>query len=143
MKALSIKQPWASLIIRGGKDIENREWRTHYRGIVAIHASAKMDRSEMEDACDFMRIFVPRFSADRFKADVFPCGAILGTVDLVDCVTVTDSPWFVGHYGFVLQNPVAFELPIPCRGKLGFWDIPEAVMPSVREWKVATRKVTA
>ena len=41
MKALSIKQPWASLIAHGIKDIENRNWKTHFRGRIYIHASAK------------------------------------------------------------------------------------------------------
>lgn len=138
MKALTIKQPWASLIIRGGKDIENRDWRTRYTGIIAIHSSAKMSREDMQDACDLMRQFVPRFSADRFRQDGFPTGAILGTVEIVGCVSQSDSPWFVGDYGFVLRNAVAFSEPIPCRGALGFWEVPEdLVRRSRHEYRTA------
>ncbi len=133
MKALTIKQPWASLIIRGGKDIENRDWRASHRGIVAIHSSAKLDRSEMDDACDMMRGFVPGFSADRFRQDKFPTGVILGTVEIVDCVTASDSAWFCGEYGFLLRNPVAFETPISCRGALSFWNVPESLLPEMRD----------
>lgn len=133
MKALTVKQPWSSLIIRGGKDIENRAWRTNYRGVVAIHSSAKLERSEMEDACGLMRGFVPRFSAERFELDIFPVGVILGTVEIVDCVKTSDSPWFCGDFGFVLRNAVAFERPIPCRGALLFWDVPERHLPDMRE----------
>lgn len=52
-------------------------------------------------------------------------GCIVGTVDIVDCVSKSDSPWFFGRYGFVLANPVAFEKPIPCKGALGFFTVPE------------------
>lgn len=140
MKALTIKQPWASLIVRGGKDIENRTWRTNVRGLVAIHSSAKLERSEMEDACSMMHGFIPQFSAEKFRQDKFPTGVILGTVEIVDCVTSSESPWFCGEFGFVIQNPVAFETPLPCRGALNFWEIPQNLMPTMREhWRSAKR----
>jgi len=132
VRALTVKQPWASLIVRGGKDIENRDWRTHQRGIVAIHSSAKLEEREMQDACGLMRGFIYKFSERLFRADRFPTGAILGTVELVDCVSSSDSPWFVGDFGFVLRNPVAFPQPIPCRGALLFWEVPGALMPEMR-----------
>ena len=53
MKALSIRQPWAWLIIHGGKDIENRCWPTKFRGRMLIHAAKGMTRAEHEDAIDF------------------------------------------------------------------------------------------
>jgi hypothetical protein len=137
MKALTVKQPWASLIIRGGKDIENRDWYTGQRGIVAIHSSAKLEHGEMDSACDMMSGFVPRFSAQRFKLDIFPTGVILGTVEIVGCVKSCKSPWFCGHFGFVLQNAVPFETPIPCRGALGFWDVPAHLLPGMREQYLA------
>jgi hypothetical protein len=46
---------------------------------------------------------------------------------MVGCVSECDSPWFVGKYGFILQNPAAFLNPIPCKGALGFWDVPERI----------------
>ena len=54
-------------------------------------------------------------------------------MEIVDCVAASDSPWFVGDYGFVLRNPVSFETPIPCRGALSFWNVPEGLLPAMRE----------
>lgn len=128
MKALSIIQPWAELIVLGHKDIENRTWPTKVRGWVAVHASKSYSRAEWEfaqSALDDVREFV-RWRIDLpsiEKADV-AFGAIIGTVEIVDCVTASESPWFFGKYGFVLRNPVKFDKPIPCRGALGFWEFP-------------------
>ena len=133
MKALTIKQPWASLIVRGGKDIENRDWGTSMRGIIAIHSSAKLEEREMFSACCFMEGFIPNFSSQFFREDTFPVGLILGTVEIVGCVKASDSPWFCGEFGFVLKNAVAFRTPIPCKGKLGFWNVPEELLPGMRE----------
>jgi hypothetical protein len=49
-------------------------------------------------------------------------GAIIGEVDIIDCVTESNSLWFEGKYGFVLANPVLYDKPIPCRGQLGFFE---------------------
>lgn len=128
MKVLTIKQPWAQLIIDGAKDIENRDWPTSVRGRIGVHASAKLDKQEILDACDFMASWIPKFSKRIFTAEAlsYPVGAILGTVELVDCLKLPrlagDSPWFVGEYGFVLRNPQKFETPIPAKGALGFWE---------------------
>jgi hypothetical protein len=118
MKALSIRQPWASLIVSYGKDIENRNWRTNIRGKILIHASKRRDpQTEMAAIAAAKRIlgFSPIFGDA-------PMGGIIGTVDIVDCVSDSDSPWFVGKFGFVLENPQGFPL-IPYKGKLGFFDI--------------------
>jgi hypothetical protein len=55
-------------------------------------------------------------------ADEVEFGCILGTVEIIDCVQQSTSPWFVGKYGYVLRNPIAFKTPIPMKGKLGFWN---------------------
>jgi hypothetical protein len=113
MKALSIQQPWAWLIATGAKDIENRTWRTHYRGTVAIHAS-RWDNS----------------APDKINGIIIPeklwIGCIVGFVDIVDCVTESKSKWFQGPHGFVLKNAREIE-PIECKGRLGIWTIPENV----------------
>ena len=49
-------------------------------------------------------------------------GGIIGEVDIVDCVTESQSIWFEGRYGFILSNPVLYKQPIPCRGQLGFFE---------------------
>ena len=113
MKAISINQPWAWAILHGGKDIENRDWKTSYRGKVLIHAGLKFDASGLEFVEQQCGLLIP--PNDR------PRGAILGEVEIVDCVTESDSPWFFGRYGFVLRNPKPMT-PRRCKGALGFFD---------------------
>lgn len=124
--ALTIKQPWASLIVaaaRGAKDIENRSRRTHYRGSVLIHASKKLDVAEMRSWVALREargIKITWRDGAPPKFGDLPCGGVIGVADIVDCVTESTSPWFVGEFGFVLAN--ARPLPFfPCRGSLGFW----------------------
>ncbi len=122
MKALSIRQPWAWLILNAGKDIENRDWSTNVRGRILIHAGKGMTRDEYENAQDLLW--------DINEAVRFPAfgelerGGIVGAVEIIDCVTKSDSPWFFGEYGFVLRNPE--RLPFrPLLGKLGFFGVPD------------------
>lgn len=109
--ALSIRQPWAWLIVNGHKDIENRDWRTPFRGRVLIHAGKKHDGSPLEwDWPDIKR------------PDTFQYGGIVGEAEIVDCVEAHPSDWFYGPYGFVLRN--AKPLPfVPYQGKLGFFEV--------------------
>lgn len=121
MKALSIRQPWAWLIINGGKDIENRTWPTKYRGQVLIHAAKGMTRAEYEDALDPLHasggsvIDLPAF-------EDLERGGIVGSVEIVDCVRDSDSPWYMGAWGFVLRNPKPLTFQ-PLKGRLGFFDV--------------------
>jgi hypothetical protein len=130
--ALSTRQPWASLIILAGKDIENRNWPTYKRGPLLIHAAKTMTKREYNEAIDFA------VSIDRSRTmgllasgvlafDNLPRGGIIGSVNLVDCVRRSTSPWFVGPNGFVLrdQKPLPF---VPCKGQLGFFEV-EGVQP--------------
>ncbi len=109
MKALSIQQPWAWLIVAGFKDIENRSWRTSYRGPVLIHAGKKYDGDR--DDWEWPEIERPVH---------FDMGGIVGEAEIVDCVTSSPSRWFYGEYGFVIRNarPLSFR---PCRGMLSFF----------------------
>ena len=122
MMALTIKEPWAWLIIHGGKDIENRGWPCSYRGRIAIHASGKaVPKWEYRDVVRFVREFDPAL-ADRIPAySDLVLGAVIGTVTLADCVKHSPSPWFQGDYGFVLEDPSALTVPTPAKGKLGLW----------------------
>jgi hypothetical protein len=129
--ALSIRQPWAWAVIHAGKDIENRDWSQFnpglkFRGSVAIHASAGMTQDEYFDAWGDIRHIrigidaVPEKLAEPPQASQLQFGGIIGVADVVDAVTASDSPWFVGPVGLVLANP----RPVPflrCRGALGFF----------------------
>ena len=122
MKALSIRQPWAWLILHAGKDIENRRWSTRVRGRILIHAAKGMTRTEYDAAQDPLWksrgavIVLPPFES-------LPRGGIVGTIELVDCVSASDSLWFEGPFGFVLRRPEPLEFR-PHRGELGFFEVP-------------------
>ena len=59
----------------------------------------------------------------RFLEGLWKQGAIIGEADIIDCVTWSNSPWFVGPYGFILQNPILYDKPIPYKGRLGFFEV--------------------
>jgi hypothetical protein len=122
MKALSIRQPWAWLVLHAGKDIENRDWRVRnpalrFRGTCLIHAGIAL-----QPISDDLRAWVRRTSGvDLPRSDEFPRGGIVGHVDVIDVVRISSSPWFEGPCGLVLANPK----PLPfraCRGMLGFFE---------------------
>ena len=117
MKALSIWQPWAWLILHGGKDIENRSWPTQQRGIIAVHTGKKFD----QEGYDFVRAEWPEIQMP--KTYEFERGGIVGTVKIVDCVKQSGSPWFFGPFGFVLKDPKASPLQA-FRGRQGFFTYP-------------------
>jgi len=96
MKILAIKQPWASLIVHGLKDVENRTWSTRYRGPLLIHASQRRDDVTMDE---IERRFGVRLD------DELPLGGIVGVTEIVDCVRPHPSRWyFPGCFAFVLAN---------------------------------------
>lgn len=121
MLALSIRQPWAWLILRGGKDIENRDWPTKFRGRVLVHAAKGMTRDEFDSAAIFS--FGRIGMATLPTMDMLQRGGIVGSVEIVDCVQQHSSHWFVGSYGFVLRDPLLLPFT-PWRGQLGFFDVP-------------------
>lgn len=125
MKALSIRQPWAWMIMHAGKDIENRDWPTRFRGRVLIHASKGMTRDEWAEAWAFASGSGATYKAVQagLRSDTVERGGIVGSVEIVDCVTSSLSRWFMGDYGFVLRNPILLPF-MPMRGALGFFDVP-------------------
>lgn len=115
MKAISIRQPWAWLIVNGYKDIENRSWRTKYRGQVLIHASQGVKKAEYERAkelTDRLGIALPTS---------FETGGIVGVAIITDCVEQSESPWFFGEKGFVLSDARPLEF-IQMKGRLSFFE---------------------
>ena len=119
LPALSIRQPWAHLILHCGKDVENRTWATTFRGRVLIHASKGCTQMEYESARMFVVTDIPQ-DVEFPPFDVLVRGGIIGEVEIVDCVQKSGSPWFCGPYGFVLQNPKWLPFQ-PCRGALKFF----------------------
>lgn len=120
MKALTIKQPWASLIAEGIKDIENRTWKTNFRGRIYIHCSApKKFKIELTDD---QTIKAAPVLAKVIEPGL-PFGAIIGEVDIIDCVLGHKSIWAQDDcYNWVLENAVLYDEPIlNVKGKLSFW----------------------
>lgn len=107
VKCLSIKQPFASAILTGQKDEEYRTWRTHYRGLLAIHAG----KSIMADRFDEY----PNFDPKRIQR-----GVILGVVDLVDCQPDIYEP---DVWAWMVRNPRWLARPLPYKGSLGVFDV--------------------
>jgi hypothetical protein len=120
MKCLSIRQPWAWLVVNGWKNIENRTWRTRYRGDLLIHAAVAVTRADYE-AC---RIFVDGIHADLAMPayEDLPRGGIVGEVTVLDCVRGHTSPWFTGPVGWVLADALECRL-IPWHGRQGLFDV--------------------
>lgn len=115
MKVLSIKQPWAWLIVNGYKDVENRNWKTNFRGKCLIHAGKQFDSEGYKFVKEnFKDIQLP-------QKEEFEFGGIIGEVEIIDCVVQHSSPWFFGDFGFVLKNPQKKEF-IPLKGQLGFFN---------------------
>ena len=135
MKAISIRPPWAWAILNAKKDIENRTWRTKILGTVAVHASQTMRRSEYAEALRKIKTVSPRVKVPPYES--MSRGAIIGVVDIVGCEPTTKSKWHArGHYGFLLANPRALRRPVPCKGSLSFWEVPENIAKRIsRELK--------
>lgn len=107
VKALTIRQPWASLIMAGIKDVENRSRPTRFRGTIAVHAGQGVSPEGM--------------AAHGHLLAQYPAGAIIGTVEITDCVRDSGSEWAMdGHWHWVLANPRPC-VPVAAEGKLSFW----------------------
>jgi hypothetical protein len=133
MKALSMKQPWAWLVCAGIKDTENRYWHVRdYPRRIYVHASKTLDKA----AFDWLAVNIPKDTLKKAMVDgvpnrgMFVTGAIIGEVDIVGCKFRSAdfnanlfSIWhMLGQWGFDLSNAVLYDKPIPCKGKLGFFE---------------------
>jgi len=114
MKALSVNQPWAWCLVNGYKPVENRDWETGFRGLLLIHAGLKFD----DDGYEFIKRTFPCIPLP--PKDEIDRGGIVGHVNVVDCVSDMESPWFFGKYGFVITDAQPCTL-IPCKGALGLF----------------------
>lgn len=127
MKAISVKHPWPWLMFHASppKDIENRDWPTKYRGELWIHCSKLVDSLECDAAMALIRRHRLNIELPTIAELKRTAGHIIGRVTVTDCVRRSESPWFVGDYGFVLADPRPLVTPVYCRGSLGLWDVPE------------------
>jgi hypothetical protein len=139
MKAITIKQPWATLIALGEKRFETRGWQTKYRGELAIHAGKQVDR----DACLEPEIKAALVRNGILSISMLPTGSVIATTILKDCIrsgeTWTDgyilengervySPEYEfgdftpGRYAWDLGDVKQLPEPIPAKGQLSLWN---------------------
>jgi hypothetical protein len=114
MKALSINQPWAWAILYAGKRVENRKWKTNFRGRFFLHAGLRFDDAGVE--------WIENHFPDLTLPESYQMGGVIGQATITDCVSQSDSPWFFGPYGFVLKDVVPIKF-VPCRGMLNFFEV--------------------
>jgi hypothetical protein len=132
MKAISLLQPWATLVVMGVKKIETRSWSTPYRGRILIHASLGKAGSIFTDHPTFTK-YIPDFKK-------LPLGAIIGEATLTAILRVEDfalpdtemnrmtleekafGDYSPGRYGWLLEDAMAYDTPIVARGHLRMWE---------------------
>jgi len=151
MKALSVRQPWAQLLIIGAKRLETRSWQTSHRGLLAIHASQQIDETAkiITSAQPFRKYLEPQ-GFDRW--DKLPRGAVIGFCHLLDCIncdhpsarTLWHTPdeqafgdFRAGRWAWLMASepnqtpptPLVVSPPIPWKGKLSVFDLPDELFP--------------
>ena len=124
MKTLTIKQPWATLIMQGYKRFEFRSWQTKYRGDLLIHAGKGIDKETMKRLV-------------KYLPEELPYGKILGKVKLVDCIKMSPEfkelllkensdiytkSSFQENYGWQVSEVEVFDKPIEAKGHLSLWE---------------------
>lgn len=127
IKALSIQQPWAWLIVNGYKDIENRSWKypPKYRGQLLIHAGKSFDFEGAKWVeSEFPEIPLPKHAGE------FNRGGFVGLCRLNDVVEHDGSEWFFGPLGFKLRSPGPIKF-IPYKGQLGLFNVPDEIIQKV------------
>lgn len=144
MKAITLTQPWASLVAMGAKRIETRSWRTPYRGRIAIHAAKGFPKWARETCNE------PEFAAE-LGPDVLPVGVVIATAYLVCCLPTRElqlnrmilfadelrtrdreivfdgderrfGDYSIGRWGWLLADIEELKVPIPVKGALGLWE---------------------
>ncbi|WP_433717479.1 ASCH domain-containing protein (plasmid) [Nocardia sp. CA-084685] len=128
-KALSVRRPWANLIVAGHKPIENRTWSTRYRGEVVIHAGARWER----DGADL----AAALNISGFASSAQCPSGYLGVAQLRDVHRAAGccAPWGQqdqGVYHWVFTDAVALPAPVPGPGRLGLYRVPADVRAVLR-----------
>ncbi|WP_342088032.1 ASCH domain-containing protein [Dyadobacter sp. OTU695] len=134
MKAISVQQPWAGLLVLGIKKCETRSWNTKFRGKIAIHASAKMPKEGealLKELCELLPDTF--FKGSRAYNMCTVLGCVLGRVQVEDCRSTNDmkpvnagekmlGDFSANRYYWWCINPEAYLTPIPAVGQLSIWE---------------------
>jgi len=135
MKCLSVSQPFADLLVKGKKTIELRSWNTAFRGEFLVHAPSKIRKE------DYKRL--------KIKTNL-PTGAIIGKAEIYDVKNYSSKNevkkdakkhfasknFYSRKYGFCLKNAKEFRVPIPYKGKIGFFDV--NLKPKIKKNQIKT-----
>src|SRR5208337_367600 len=121
MRCLSVRQPWAGLIVAGLKRIEFRTWRTNFRGKILVHAG----RRRSTEPADLAGVS-PELAARLLE----PRGIVLGEAEIIDCRPASQQDAYeamcrvrVGEFAWVLINARPFAEPWEAPGRLGLFDL--------------------
>lgn len=166
MKALTLTQPWATLIACGAKRIETRSWTTAFRGHIAIHAAKGLGsiggkRGLYAQCCEapFRDVIADAFKSAREEAfdaaRQLPLGAIVASASLVDVRRVdmklraqiqaqVITPFEIdfgdytsGRYAWFLEEVNPFPEPIYCNGALSLWDVPPEIVAAMSRARIS------
>lgn len=145
MKALSVWQPWAYLLMhpeaaKPPKDIENRGWKPPMTGVILLHASRTFDKTGYEwilsevlrgriditnEALfainEMEKAFIRGGTVLELAAAGF--GALLGKITVTGWIQGSRSPWYCGPIGWMMANPQPFPQPIACMGRQGLFNV--------------------
>ena len=131
MKAITLTQPWATLVAIGAKRIETRSWRTSHRGPLAIHAAKGMP-DWAKDICNEEPFRSVLLAAGIAGVCDLPRGCVIATASLIGCLTTEQSfpseqeeafgDYGPGRFAWWLDNVVPLPAPIPAKGSLGLWE---------------------
>lgn len=144
IRGLSIRQPWAWAIAVGAKTVENRTWGTGYRGLVVIHASkTRPDPADVENQLILDAVAECGFEIEEAASGQ---GLIVAVATLAGCHLSPDfggtcgatrplcSPWAVrDQYHWLLADVRPVREPVPCKGRLGLWRLPDDIEQAVRK----------
>lgn len=136
MKALSVLQPWATLLLLGAKTHETRSWRTVHRGKLLIHAGRKFTPTAKKLAATDP--FYSALKARGVELDQLKTGFILGCITLDDCLPTAEvkvepkemafGDFRPGRWAWKMSNPVLFPTPIQFQGRLNIFEVPDEVV---------------
>jgi hypothetical protein len=144
MKALSLTQPWGSLVVGGYKHFETRGWHTRYRGPLVIHASIAFPRWAIEACSEAYFGKALNEMGYRYPSQL-PHGMLLGVVELHDCVQVEQirdkltpqersfGNYEDGRYAWHFLSPRRLPEPVFVRGHLGLWEVDDQTVSHVLE----------
>lgn len=139
MKILSLLQPWATLLVRGHKQIETRSWYTHYRGPIFIHASGSLHKKFKNNTDNPFTMCSQEPFKDFIKPEELVFGKIIGSVEIVSVLETEKAAKFLpsreldfgdyspGRFAWQCTTPVEFDLHTDIKGQLG-----------IRECSIAT-----